>query len=81
MTVYDFAAGKALMTVTLGNPENLTYRRVYYNCGKSLTRCLLITGRITPMISLFISLHIDMTSSIMPKISLLYRKMIFERFD
>ena len=31
MTVYDFAAGKALMTVTLGNPKNLTYRCVYYD--------------------------------------------------
>ncbi|MGI6090286.1 MAG: aryl-sulfate sulfotransferase [Saccharofermentanales bacterium] len=31
MSVYDFTTGEALMTVTLGNPQNLTYRCVYYD--------------------------------------------------
>ncbi len=30
MSVYDFGAGKELMSVTLKNPNNFTYRCVYY---------------------------------------------------
>ena len=28
--VYNFATGKKLMSVTLDNPKNITYRCVYY---------------------------------------------------
>ena len=30
MSVYDFATGQRLMSVTLDNPKNITYRCVYY---------------------------------------------------
>ena len=30
MSVIDFATGKKLMNVTLGDPQNITYRCVYY---------------------------------------------------
>ena len=31
MSVYDFSKGQKLMSVTLANPENVTYRCVYYD--------------------------------------------------
>ena len=31
MSVYDFSKGKKLMSVTLGNPQNITYRCAYYD--------------------------------------------------
>ena len=30
MSVYDFSTGEELMHVTLGDPQNITYRCVYY---------------------------------------------------
>ena len=31
MSVYDFSAGKELLSITLDNPQNITYRCVYYD--------------------------------------------------